>query len=948
MLKNTTIIFLIIIAFSSGLYSQISKGDKYFEKAEYVKAIPYYKKVSRSNSDKKQEALIKLGNSYRLMNDYPNAEDSYRKALDLGTANLDAGVYYSYAQVLKANRKYPEAAEQYQNYIKLRPNDENAKKALKFVTEIKYYLARPIEYEVKDLEVINTNKAEFSPFVTNTNKLMFVAERESFDFVNYSVNEYNGEPYLNMYVSSIENSEVKKSKTYSRKLNTDYHDGPAAVSADGSTLYFTRVDYREKKGFVNNAKLFTATGSEKNWKNIHPIAELNSDDYSVAHPSISSDNNTLFFTSNMPGGYGGKDIYMSQRNGDTWGKPVNLGPDVNTSGDEMFPSLRKDGVLFFSSNGLPGFGGLDIYSAKNYDGKWVVLRNEGLDINSSADDFGITFLNDSVGYFSSNRAGGRGKDDIYWYRFRNRIVTIEGTVLLTENMKDYAKMKKVYLLDEKGNIVDSTLTDGKGYFSFKNLDSDKHYMAAVDDGDPEFNGKARFYLAEKDSVIHRVTTRIGKNKFAFKNLPVDASALPDLSTNDDLVLAGNLVYGDNKALKNTKLRLVSDKGDVMEETTTNEFGAFAFRNIPSDQNYMISIEESDVQLPSGTKVTLTNKSGKELKSFVTGKGKFSFKLLASDKTVINDMDAEDMNMVMDIYGYMYDQDKKPLVNTRIRVREDNGTGTQQLMTNEKGRFNFKNLSAGKNYIFETDEDDPSLTGVKRIYIADNKGKIYKIVDMNSGKFSFKILEVDKAALGEFVVDDPWLKVAEMKVKEKEKEKEKVDKEKTEKIAKAKEPKQKEPKQPKEPKEAKTPTEPQPKAEPQPKPEPEPDVDPSMIIVENIYYKYGDWHLLNDGEQILNKAVTVLKANKKLRMEISSHTDAQSSSGFNMRLSQKRAQTAVDYLVNHGISRARLSARGYGETRIINRCTEGVTCSDEEHRQNRRTEFKITSPTKKKK
>jgi outer membrane protein OmpA-like peptidoglycan-associated protein len=615
---------------------------------------------------------------------------------------------------------------------------------------------------------------------------------------------------------------------------------------------------------------------------------------------------------------------MSQRTGDTWGKPVNLGPDVNTSGDEMFPSIRKDGILFFSSNGLPGFGGLDIYSAKNFETRWVVLRNEGLDLNSSADDFGITFLNDSLGYFSSNRTGGKGKDDIYWYRYKSKSMAVEGTVLLTENLKDYAKLKKVYLLDDQGNIIDSTLTDGKGYFSFKNLDGDKHFMAAIDDADPEFAGKARFYLAEKDSVIHRVTARIGKNRFAFKNLPVDASALPDLSTDDNLVLAGNLLYGENppQALKNTKLKLVSDKGDVMEETTTNDAGAFAFRNIPADQNYMISIEESDVQLPAGTKVTLTNKSGKEIKSFISGKGKFNFKLLSADKAMINDMEADDVNMVMDIYGYMYDQDKKPLVNTKIKVSEENGDNAQQLTTNEKGRFKFKNLAASKNYIFETDENDPSLVGVRRIYIADNKGKIYKIVDLNGGKFSFKILEVDKAAMGEFVVDDPWLKVAEMKQKEKEK------------IEKVKEPK----------------TKPEPKSKPEPKPkpeaEPEPELDTTLTIVENIYYAYGDYHINAEGEQILNKAVEVLTNNPKLKMQISSHTDAQSSSGFNMRLSQKRAQTAVDFLVSKGINRGRLIARGYGETRLLNRCTDGVECSDDEHKINRRTEFKITKPAKK--
>ena len=866
------------------LFSQINKGDKCYDKYQFIKAIAYYKKATKSTANEKQKAYIKLGDSYKKINEYSNSEIAYRNALAINSP-VPAEVHYNYAQVLKTNNKYQEAVEQYTNYIKLSPNDDNAKKAIKFCKEINYYTSKPIEYEVKNIEKINSDKSEFSPYLIN-GKLMFVAEKETFNFVDYATNDYNGEPYLNMYITNIKGASADKYKPLSKKLNTDYHDGPACLSEDGKTLYFTRVNYIKKKDFVNTAKIFIAKGQNRNWSNVKPF-EFNSDKYSVAHPSISSDNTKLFFTSDMPGGLGGKDIWMCTKNGDTWSKPVNLGPDVNTSGDEMFPSIRKDGILYYSSNGLPGFGGLDIYTAKTIDNKWLLVRNEGMNLNSNMDDFGITFLNDTIGYFSSNRTGGKGKDDIYWYSFTNRSMTISGTVLSTENPLDGALNVKVVLLNDKGLAIDSTKTNAYSYFEFKNLDADKKYMAVIDETDPKFIGKARYYLADKNGVIQRVTNKVGNDKFVFKNLPVDPNGFPDMYTDDNLTLAGNLLYGENpsKAIKNTRLKIINDFGDVIEETTTNEFGAFAFRNIPADQNYMISIEESDIILPPNTKVTLTNKSGKELKTFYTGKDKFNFKILSSEKNVLQEMDAEDANLVMDVYGYMYDQNKKPIANSKLKIKEDVTDGeAKEVTTSEKGKFNFRNLKGDKNYLFEVDETDPNFKGLTKIYIADSKGRIYKVLDKNSnGKFIFKLLDADKVAMGEFVVDDPWLAVLEMKNKE--------------------------------------------KAE--------------LTIVENIYYAFGDHKFDDAGQKVMDKIITVLNSNPKLIIEVSSHTDSRSSDEFNLALSKKRAQFVMDYMTAKGINKIRLKAVGYGETKLLNKCANNIECTDDEHKINRRTEFKIS-------
>ncbi len=687
---------------------------------------------------------------------------------------------------------------------------------------------------------------------------------------------------------------ASRQKAFSDKINSPFDDGPVSFSSDGKTLLFTRVENKvdkKNKDLVNRAKIFFASGHDLKWGDIKEF-KYNSSEYSVAHPCLSTDGNYLFFTSDMKGGQGGKDIWVCKKNGDSWDKPVNLGTDVNTSGDEMFPYYRKDGYLFFSSNGLAGFGGLDIFSAKEKESKWIVSRNESMYLNSSADDFGICFLNDSTGYFSSNREGGEGKDDIYWFKYTNKYLSVSGTVLLTENNGEPAKNVKVYLATPDAKIIDSIRTNDKGFFEFRNLDNDKKYLAIVDPEDVKMEGKARYYLADGKGVISRVTNSVGKEKFVFRNLPLDPNGLPDLYTDDNLTLAGNMLYGENpsKPIKNTKINVTNQYGDVVESTTTNEFGAFAFRNLPADQNYIISIDDGDISLPDNTKITLTNKSGKEIKTFYTKGGKFKFYILATEKTMLSDMDVDDKDLIMELDGIVYDQDKQPFTDAKLMIYNANGEVNQVISTNSKGKFAFKNLKAAQEYLFAVDENDPRMGSIKKILIADSKGRIYKELIKNAkGKFQFKVLDADKVAMGDFSVDDPWLQVLDMKNKAKK--------------------------------------------------------DNELTIVENIYYASGDYKFDASAQKILDKVIGVLAASPNIAIELSSHTDSKSSDEFNLALSQKRAKTCVDYILSKGIDKKRLKAIGYGETRLLNNCGNGVECTDEEHGKNRRTEFKIIEISK---
>lgn len=878
------ILILIFLLTHTITFAQLKKAERLYQNNQFLKALKSYKKAASANNSEKNIALTGLGNCYLALNDYNNAEAYYQKAVENG-GTLPPELHYNYGYTLKINGKYPEALSQFEAFLKQKPDDVKAKNAAKSCREIKLYMNKAVEYDIKNVSKINTQRSEFSPVYIN-GKLIFIGEKQH-DATEYEVTESNGHPFMNVYITDINGSEGERSKLFSKNINSAAHDGPLCVSADGKTLFFTRTKNEVKRNLVNTAKIYTAKGSERKWKDITEF-EYNSNQYSVAHPSISYDNTALFFSSDMPGGFGGKDIWMCKRDGNSWGKPVNLGPDINTSGNEMFPYIRKDGILYFSSDGLPGFGGLDIYSARMINGQWILSRNEGLNINGSFDDFAPFFINDSIGYFSSNRLGGKGKDDIYYFKYTNKNISVKGTIYLTENADQPADNLKVVLADNAGNRLDSTKTNEKGFFEFKNLDADKTYMAIIDENDPRFSGKSRYYLANDYNIIARVTNKKGNDRFVFKNLPVDKNAIPDLEVDDNLSIAGNLLYGENPSmpLKNTRLRLTSPTGDVIEETTTNDFGAFAFRNLPTDQNFIITVEESDITLPPKTKVTLTNKSGKTLKTFYTGEGKFRFELLKAEKEVMNDLMVDDESLIMELFGYAYDQNKKPIANAQLMVYEENNKMSNQVIkTSQNGKFNFKNLKADKSYMFAADEDDPAFNGVNKIYLADSKGRIYKtLVRDGKGRFEFKLLEVDKNAMGEFVVDDPWLAVLAMKNK-KEKE--------------------------------------------------------QLTIIENIYYAFGDFKFDADGQKILDKVINVLKQNPKLLIELSSHTDSRSSDDFNKKLSQKRAQFAVDYIIKQGIDKKRLKAVGYGESKLLNHCANGIDCNDDEHKINRRTEFKIT-------
>jgi outer membrane protein OmpA-like peptidoglycan-associated protein/tetratricopeptide (TPR) repeat protein len=399
----------------------IYKAQKQMDKYNYAGAIVTLKKAADKGKTH-NAALPFLAECYRFQHDILNAKTTYALAVAVPGAKPDC--FYYYAQALQATGNYTKAKEMYLKYTQLNPSDP---KGLLFAAHCDSVLGpwkgKKPAYEVKLANIINTTESDFGPAFYD-GKLIFAS-----DFINNAGEGkkygWTGHGYLNLMKSEPQVAgdfwgEMEKTSEFESKFNQPYHDGPASFSPDGNTIYFTRSYFgtakREGNYKTNLLKIYYATKTDGNWGEIMPFF-LNSKDFSVGHPSLSADGKTLYFVSDMPGGLGGTDIWMCKREGEKWGLQSNLGKTVNTSENEMFPSMRSDGTLYFASNGHAGFGALDIFKTKNENGTWTTPENLYTPINSSFDDFAITFTpGDKNGFFSSNRPEGIGSDDIYAFR----------------------------------------------------------------------------------------------------------------------------------------------------------------------------------------------------------------------------------------------------------------------------------------------------------------------------------------------------------------------------------------------------------------------------------------------------------------------------------------------------------------------------------------------------
>ena len=494
---------LVIALSSCSISARIKRADKRYNIGEYYQAAEMYKQVYRQlkGQDKSLRAHVAFqqGECYRILNN-SRAANSYKSAIRYHYP--DSIVYLHYAQVLQYQGKYSEAAKQYDIYLEAHPNDYVAMAGKYACGKADVWRKQPSRYKVAVAKEFNAKRSSyFSPMFIgeDIDALIFTSNRQEQKSTNRKkvrTSSVTGMPSFNLY-SARKNAagkwedielceglykESENEEGENQKQTTTAELGAASLSADGRTMYFTYS--KPINGQDLGAKIYMSQRASGEWGEAQEVKLFKDSSITVGHPSINMTGDTLYFVSDAPGGYGGKDIYMAISNGSEWDDIRNMGPQINTSDDELFPYIRQDGRLYFASKGHPGYGGLDLFYAVLQDTTWEVF-NMGAPFNSNGDDFGITFAGATEnGFFSSNRGQKKGFDLIYSFVLPQLEFIIEGNV--TDNNGEHLADATLRLVGNDGTNV-KTQIRRDGTYRLK-LNKDTRYAMLVN---------ARGYLNEK-------------------------------------------------------------------------------------------------------------------------------------------------------------------------------------------------------------------------------------------------------------------------------------------------------------------------------------------------------------------------------------------------------------------------------------------------------------------
>ncbi len=705
--------------------AKVNKANTLFEKTAYAKAIQLYEELSSAGyfPDSLQR---NLGVAYYKVINMGKAEPIFKALVEKPSATPSD--YYYYSKVLKFNGKFDEADIWLDKYLALNATDQSAQNQKTSAPYIKKLLEKE-RYKIAKVN-FNSPNSDFGA-VPYGNQIIFASSRPNEDLIKYE-DSWKQTPFFALYTIP-QMSDTSKPTHFTWKLNTIYHDGPVCFNQEQTEIFVTRNNYRyylprKDKAGVNNLKIhYAKRNKDGSWGALLELP-FNSDNYSCGHATLTADGKTLFFSSNMQGSRGATDIYAVSRTDSGWSAPRNLGPEINTEGDEMFPFVGANGMLYFSSNGHKGMGGLDVFVARlGKDGKYTV-KNMGYPLNSNADDFGLFLRSDErTGFFASNRQGGEGDDDIYAFSITNPIT---------------------FALELQGTTADIETKEWLSQATVTLLPSNSAAEEKVETGDSH---TFRFEL-EPEMTYTLTATRQG---YSPVTIPVNPSTMT----------------------------IVSDVIKVpLELKKVDEWG---------------------------------------------------------------------------IYGNVFLKPSMEIVpEVKVRIEKTNREVVADLLTDGDKGFR-QQLEPETNYIL----------------VFEKKGFLVKRVDYSTKGRKPGYININE--------------IVEIAI-------EKVELNKT-------------------------------------------------IEIPNIYYDLGKWNIRPDAAVELDKVVLFLNDNPDIKVELASHTDSRGSAQSNQSLSQKRAVSAVEYIVKKGgISSNRITAKGYGESKLKNQCADGVKCSEVEHQQNRRTDIRIVS------
>lgn len=739
-MKRIYILLIIFsIQFAQAQQQELLRANRLFDKTYYSEAIPLYEKISLKNQS--VEVLQNLGDCYYYTNQYDKANAQYTVLFQTKSKQLNGDFYFRYAQTLKTKEKYSEANTVLRNYYKASNNTAAIEKLDADIKNLSNVSAIGERFQIVNL-ALNTPNSEFGavPFGDN---LVYAAAKKKPNLFDKTY-RWNNEGYLNLVTIPLKNANLKDSivNYFSKDLKSPMHESNAIFTKDGKTMYFTRNNYSNGKigkdtNKVSNIQIFRAELLNNKWTNIVSLP-FNSASYSVEHPALSPDEKTLYFSSDMPGTTGSFDIFRVSVDGITYGQPINLGENINTSKREQFPFISKDNKLYFSSNGRESYGGLDIFVSNIEGNTYSKALNVGIPVNSGYDDFAFYIDSDTrEGYFSSDRIGGQGKDDIYSFK--------ETKDLIIEDCKQY---------------IAGIITD-----------VDSHFV-----------------------------------------------------------------------LENASVILKNSNDQEVERVTTTADGKFNF-SIPCESKYSLFV----------TKENYTENS----KSLTISK----------ERNKINDGSMEIRSQEIIKKEELLAAEKlkaAELVAIEQKIKADAIALKEQKMADEIA------LKEKKK------EDAIALESKRLADIALNQK-----------------IKTDK-----IVADKKQQEIAETKKKER-----------TAAIVAAEKDVVK-------------------------------DKDRLIIKTDPIYFDYNMWYIRKESKKILNRVVELMNKYPEMVVEIGSHTDNRGNAKFNENLSQKRADATRNYILEEGIPKNRILAKGYGESVPIVKCIPEDSCDEEQHELNRRSEFVI--------
>jgi len=776
--------------------SKLKRAKKYYDNLAYMEAIELYNLILEKDDD--AEAKIYLADSYRKINDTENAEYWYGQVVRIAEAQPVHKLYYG--MMLQRNGKCDLAREWYAQYVEAVPDDmrgQYLEKACNFEEELRSKNASI--FDIKHL-TINSNLDDFSPAFYQGG-LVFASERDKGSSVKRE-HSWTGNPFLELFYVDVKNGkgedeecnfEYGRPTKFSSEVNAKFHEAAVTFTPDQNEIFFTANNYNgNADDGSKKLKIYSAVskGGEK-WSDVQSLP-FNSDEYSVAHPTLNADGSRLFFTSDMPGGFGGMDLYYSDLEGNRWGPPTNLGPIANTEGHEIFPYVGPNGRVYFASDGLVGLGGLDLFFIEEQsEGNWSEPDNLGYPINTIADDFGIIFNDTGMcGYFSSDRDGGNGGDDVY--SFTKTAAPVE-----------------IYVYDEATDvpIEGATVTDSCTGVTYVTNANGKVLLDMKMNECCDFNALMDGYLPN---------TKEGCTK--------------------------DILLGDNVRVEIPMQR--SDK--------------FNIEGIVFDQQTGLPLE--------GAMVELTSDTDENTPQTVTtdASGQFTFELQSDHCYTVKG--SKDLYLAHAVGGQCTtDLDGSTTLQTNLNLQPyTNTTGTG----GNSGQLGGLDGTTGTGTIADARVIKDPATG---LWVDTQTG------EPAEGTINGVFYNKGDITGTEEGVYPPGLT---------------------------------------------------------------PPLEGGVTFLLHIYYDFDQSYIRSDAEPELENLLATLNNNAGLIIEIGSHTDSRGSYRYNNRLSQRRAEAVVRWLVERGIAQDRLVAAGYGETINVNNCSNNIPCSEREHQMNRRTEFKV--------